>query len=55
MRLISNSHWNNLEVNEVGIPLRSLQMFGMNLPLWLVTSFVEIELLFLVLLSKTCH
>ena len=55
MRLISNGHWNNLAVNEVGIPLRFLQMFGMNLPLWLVTSFVEIELLFLVLLSKTCH
>jgi len=55
MRLISNGHWNNLAVNEVGIPLRFLQMFGMNLPLWLVTSFVEFELLFLMLLSETCH
>lgn len=51
MRLISNGHWNNLAANEVGIPLRFLQMFGMNLPLWLVTSFVEFELLFLMLLS----
>ena len=51
MHLISNGHWNNLAANEVGIPLRFLQMFGMNLPLWLVTSFVEFELLFLMLLS----
>ena len=47
MRLTLNGQRNNLKpVNGViQVPLRFLQMFGMNLPQWMVTlSFMEIEL-----------
>ena len=45
MRLISNGQCNNLKPVNGVVPLRFLQMFGMNLPQWIVTlSFVEIEL-----------